>query len=150
MQVGQKAVFGFKIVVFFLCQFLVGYGEIYNAKKIAENLEQNTEIYSVLPSGSMKPTFDEDDLLIVRKTPFKNLKVKDIILYINKELAEVSGCPEAAISHRIIRRSSGGSALILKGDANYSPDDKLVTEDMYVGKVIGIIKKSEVAIDNHP
>ncbi len=71
-------------------------------------------IYTVLPSGSMVPTFDEHYILHVRKLSFADIKVGDVILanpperqslYKNADGSVVPYC------HRVIRKSSAGGRV---------------------------------------
>lgn len=78
-------------------------------------------------SGSMEPTLNVKDLIIVKKVD--NIIKDDIITYIdNKDF----------ITHRVIKIE--GNTLITKGDSNNSNDVK-IDKDKVIGKVIFRIPK---------
>ncbi len=78
-------------------------------------------------SGSMEPTLNVKDLIIVKKVD--NIKKDDIITYIdNKDF----------ITHRVIKIEE--NTLITKGDSNNSNDVK-IDKDKVIGKVIFRIPK---------
>ena len=95
-------------------------------------------IKGVTATGSMKPSFDENYyILVVPRTvyPFSSLKVDDVVLVwmmIDGELGYVC--------HRVWRVSSGGSIILTKGDANSRPDPVNLTEQDYVGLVVGWVR----------
>lgn len=99
-------------------------------------------VYTVLPTGSMKPTFDENWLLLVAIPSFSSVHVGDIIVY-----RAPSGFTHEStdlVVHRVVARSSAGGALITRGDAMLRSDPFLVTESMYVGRVVGLIAKPRI------
>ena len=83
--------------------------------------------YFEVASGSMEPTIDKDDLVIVKLN--STYQEKDIITYsLNKEF----------ITHRVIQIDS--KTITTKGDANNSKDAKIKKENV-LGKVVLIIPK---------
>lgn len=100
---------------------------------IAATLSDST-VYEVMPTGSMEPGLNESHWIAVKKLPWKDMRETDVILYQSKKT-------DLIVVHAVWRRSSGGSALICKGWHNPTIDDELVTEDMYLGTVVGIIKR---------
>ncbi len=76
-------------------------------------------------TGSMSPTINVGDVVIVKIT--KEVNENDIIVF--KE-------ENNFITHRLIQKEEG--QIITKGDANNS-EDKSITEDSILGKVITII-----------
>lgn len=101
----------------------------------------------VVASGSMVPTLNINDFVIVSKiTPFSKLKVGDIIVFksvgslIPHELHET-------IVHRIIQISSGANGdrtVRTKGDANPGSIhfiDYPIEEHNYIGKVVYVVPK---------
>lgn len=76
-------------------------------------------------TGSMSPTINVGDVVIVKIT--KEVNKNDIIVF--KE-------ENNFITHRLIQKEEG--KIITKGDANNS-EDKSITEDSILGKVITII-----------
>lgn len=81
-------------------------------------------------SGSMSPTINVNDLIVVRITD--NIKNNDIITYYSDG---------DFITHRVINIQD--DYIITKGDANNS-DDVMITHDMVVGKVIFCIANGGV------
>ena len=81
-------------------------------------------------SNSMEPTITTDDLIIIKLT--KKVDVDDIITYKEGNIL---------VTHRVISRTSNG--FITKGDANNS-NDKNITEEQVVGKVVKIYKNMGV------
>lgn len=96
----------------------------------------DVEVWNVLPTGSMEPAFNEKWCLLTKKLPFDKIRVTDVIL------VKVTGY-SGPICHRVIRKSSGGSVLVTMGDANHGEDSWLVTESMYLGTVVGIVRLPE-------
>lgn len=94
----------------------------------------NTYIYTVTATGSMEPAFNEHYYLLVKKIPYHDTRIGDVILA-NEPCCDIPVC------HRIIRKSGGGSLLVLKGDNNLTPDRFWITESQYIGIVVGIIRK---------
>lgn len=89
--------------------------------------------YTVLATGSMEPVFNEHFDLYIRKLPFRDIRVGDVVLY----LAPGQTVPTC---HRVVRKSSGGSVVIEKGDHNMVEDPYLIDESMYVGVVVAIVR----------
>src|SRR5262249_42862971 len=69
-------------------------------------------------SGSMRPTFNPGDVIVVRPLPLHALRVGDVITY------SVPIADRRVETHRIIRIVHGGAnpTVITKGDANNAPD----------------------------
>lgn len=110
-------------------------------------------VYDVLPTGSMRPAFDETYWLLVRILPWSDIQLGDTILYESKRPFYADGRLSPLICHSVtivIRRSSGGSVLIVKGLANPAPDDEPVTKDMYRGTVVGTVKKPRAPRTDSP
>lgn len=94
--------------------------------------------YSVVPTASMEPTIMTNDIILIKKSKFEDVKVDDIIVYYNQKEG-------IFIVHRVTGFFDDGS-LITKGDNNTvgdsSPylDDSLqgVGSDLFLGKVFFI------------
>ena len=81
-------------------------------------------------SGSMEPTLNVKDLIVVKKT--SNISKNDIITYIDGK---------DFITHRVIKIE--GNTLTTKGDSNNS-DDVRIDKSKVIGKVILRIPKGGV------
>lgn len=82
----------------------------------------------VILTGSMQPSINPGDMLIIEKTDIRNLKVGDVIQYKRKDYSVV---------HRIVNIVYDKEIkLILKGDNNNAADKDFVRED----QIIGIMK----------
>jgi signal peptidase len=86
-------------------------------------------------SGSMRPTLDVGDVVIIAKVSAANIKPGDII-----QFREAEGVTTV---HRVvdIQESEGQKAFITQGDANSEPDAKPVIPENVVGKAIFAIPK---------
>lgn len=93
-------------------------------------VDPGTSLSTVLPTGSMRPFFDEKAVLLMEKAPFEQLKVGDIVTYKHPRL----GVP---VSHRLIEKS--GDRFWVKGDANGKPDNVYVTRENYISRVFAVI-----------
>lgn len=97
------------------------------------SLVNGTKVFTVAPTGSMRPLFDDNSVLLVEPAPFGSLQIGDIVVYHHAVL-------DILIVHRILEKRSGG--FWAKGDHNSGMDDKLVTEENYQGRVYGILYAS--------
>lgn len=86
------------------------------------------QVYTVAPTGSMKPTLDESSVVTVEKVSFQELRRGDIIIY-----RSASGAP---VIHRLYEQS-GDSWLVL-GDNNAAIDREAVTGRNFLGRVCAI------------
>ena len=107
---------------------IIGFYYIYQIK-IEKNDYANLFGYTFfeVATASMHPTIGIGDVVIVEIT--KEVIQNDIIVYMDGE---------SIITHRLIEKN--GNELIAKGDANNS-EDKPISEEMVLGKVIKIIPK---------
>ncbi|MGB6873711.1 MAG: signal peptidase I [Dehalococcoidia bacterium] len=85
--------------------------------------------------GSMRPTLDVGDVVIVVKAPADTIKPGDII-----QFREAEGITTV---HRVveIQETEGNMVFVTQGDANRAPDTDPVLADNVVGKVIFNIPK---------
>lgn len=90
---------------------------------------------TAIVSGSMRPTFEVGDIVIVAKKNPNLLKVGDIIQFHGEETIPTV--------HRIIsaKKEGGKKFFVTKGDANNGPDRKPVSSEKVVGTVIFILPK---------
>jgi signal peptidase I len=97
------------------------------------SLVDGTKVFTVAPTGSMRPLFDDNSVLLVEPSPFASLQIGDIVVYQHSTLNKL-------IVHRILEKRSGG--FWAKGDHNSRMDDELVTAANYKGRVYGILYAS--------
>lgn len=85
----------------------------------------------IVLSGSMSPTFEVGDMIIIQKTDPATLKVNDVICYLEEE---------SAVTHRImeIQQADGQPVFITQGDANNTEDISPVNPDQVQGKYAGV------------
>ena len=88
--------------------------------------------YAVVVSGSMKPVFQENDMIIYQAHDRSDYKTGDIVVFVRDRGTE----DEILITHRLIGISE--DQLITKGDAN-SISDKPIKWDQLVGRVVFLI-----------
>jgi signal peptidase I len=83
-------------------------------------------------SGSMVPTINVGDLIVVRGTPASDIQVSDIIVF------HQPGSTSTLIVHRVIGIQIEGGEIFFstKGDHNGVADPWQVPQDGLVGKVI--------------
>ena len=102
------------------------------------SFEENTHIFGIymfnIVSGSMEPTLEIDDVVVVQKCEPSQLQIGDIITF------QQEG---RTISHRIldITKEKNIIKFRTKGDNNEIPDSDLVPESQVYGKVLFSIKK---------
>ena len=100
-----------------------------------EQLLENANIrYLVIKSGSMQPTLNIKDIVLIKKQD--SYMVGDIITYKDDN--------NNLITHRIIEKQ--GNSFITKGDNNNVEDQKSVSINNVKGKVILIINKNILII----
>lgn len=87
-------------------------------------------VFTVMATGSMRPTFDEKAFLVVEPTPYENLQVGDVITFRHAKMG-------APIVHRIFEKR--GDAFWTKGDHNSRPDNEYVTHANYGMRVVAVI-----------
>ncbi len=108
------------------------------AKRAIRGLD-GTFAYTVAATGSMLPSFDHTYVLLANDTPFRDLKVGDVILFWATHDGELK-----IVCHRIWARSSGGSIVLTKGDNNQEVDGWNIMERDYIGRVVGWVKRDIV------
>lgn len=83
----------------------------------------------IITSNSMQPYLSEDDVIIVKKT--KNIKPGDVITF----SMDNSDIPT---THRVEKINEEGK-YVTKGDKNTEIDEKIVSNEDIIGKVVLII-----------
>ncbi len=99
--------------------------------KITENL-----LFIETKGFSMWPFLKGEEKLMVRRIPISELKLGDLILY---------KADNQSVCHRIVKKSqtNNGYLIYARGDASFGSAE-LVNEQMFLGKVIGIIKNDKI------
>lgn len=108
--------------------------------RIALGLDFTESPFYVVSSGSMIPTLNVNDVLIVQGVDFNDIKVKDIIVFHSPSNYD------KIIVHRVkdIKEVNGIRTITTKGDANpivIPGTDYPITKKEYIGKVIFVIPK---------
>ncbi|MFA5450737.1 MAG: signal peptidase I [Dehalococcoidales bacterium] len=90
---------------------------------------------ALIASGSMQPTFNTGDVVIVAKMPAEKIDNGDIIIYRVSEKMD--------IVHRVVNIEKQGSKLYFttRGDANEAEDPEPVLGENVIGKVMLSIPK---------
>ena len=97
-------------------------------------------VFMIAPTGSMKPTLDENSIVTVETVAFGQLRQGDIVIYRNS-----SGEP---IVHRLYQQSNG--CWFVLGDNNPAVDREAVTPANLVGRVCAIFYTSSGQLGNGP
>lgn len=84
--------------------------------------------FAVVVTDSMEPTIPTRSIIIIKKTPFRDVQEKDIIVY-------YSELHRFYIVHRVYEKLPDGSCRT-KGDRAPAVDQETVTADNYFGKVV--------------
>ena len=86
----------------------------------------------IVQTGSMSPTINQGDLIIIKKT--NDYKLTDIVTYINES--------KETVTHRLIRHDENvEGAFVARGDFNDQEDMNPVTVDQIVGEWVFTIPK---------
>ncbi len=85
---------------------------------------------SLVGSGSMSPTLNTGDVVVVAKVPANAIRVGDIIEYRRDE--------HTNIIHRVVDTENPGTSasFVTKGDANAARDESPVLAENVIGKVV--------------
>lgn len=98
------------------------------------------KIFSVL-TGSMSPTIEVGDLIIVKEVSSEDIKANDIITF-------GSNKSDTRTTHRVKEILKDDEIkFVTKGDANNTTDPAPISEDLLVGKVTNWIPKVGLAIE---
>ncbi len=89
---------------------------------------------------SMWPFLKAGEKLLIKKTPTENLKVGDIIIY---------RTDSQLVCHRLIKKIKERERYLLyvRGDSSVSWPEP-ITEEMFLGKAMGIIKNGKIVTLN--
>ncbi|MEM3005054.1 MAG: signal peptidase I [Candidatus Bathyarchaeia archaeon] len=83
----------------------------------------------VVVSGSMVPTLNVGDIILIRGAPVENINVGAIVVFHSPREYDT------LVVHRVVQKIESGGAVYFKtkGDFNRYPDDWTVSEDHVVG-----------------
>ncbi|HAB67632.1 MAG TPA: signal peptidase I [Firmicutes bacterium] len=120
-------ILNFLIIVVSLCFIVALYH--YISIKIMGNPYTNFLGYTYfnIKTGSMEDTINIDDYVFVKITD--DVQVDDIISFVDKD---------KVVTHRIIEIKEDNK-IVTKGDANNTPDDEILREQV-IGKVVKVGK----------
>ena len=87
-----------------------------------------------ITTGSMRPAYDTDTLILVKKTDPSEIQVGDVISFYSSDPA-LEG---SVNTHRVIGAEQDGTKwkYTTKGDANNTPDQYGTDSDALIGKVV--------------
>lgn len=97
------------------------------AARAAADTLPGSRVIGVLPTGSMRPTFDERALLVVTPAPFGDLRAGDVVVFRTST---------GNVAHRIAWRAP--RYLVTKGDANHYQDPARVLPEQVLGRVSSV------------
>lgn len=92
------------------------------------------KVFTVLPTGSMRPLFDQKAFVVVEPTRYEDLAIGDIVTYLHPKL-------QTPVVHRIIEKRADG--YWTKGDNSPRPDNVYLTEANYLMRVCAIVYARE-------
>lgn len=97
--------------------------------------------FYIVLTGSMEPTIDVGDIVIVKEILKEQVEVNEIITFRSKNTRNIT-------THRAIEiiNISGDIKYITKGDANNVQDPSLVDGELLVGKVVKVIPRIGIII----
>jgi hypothetical protein len=87
-------------------------------------------VCDVAATGSMRPYFDENALLLMEAVPFSELRLGDVVTFRHPRLG-------TDVVHRLVEKR--GNAFWTKGDHNDSMDDIYVTAANFHRRLVGVI-----------
>lgn len=114
----------------------LSWNQALNVGAAARYLVPGASLLSVLPTGSMKPLFDERALLMLEPAKYDDLKVGDIVTYKHSTLG-------MTVVHRIVEKR--GDKFWAKGDNNARLDEEYITRENYQARVFGIVYANQAA-----
>jgi len=85
---------------------------------------------NVLPTGSMRPTFDQNAILLTEPANFDDIRVGDIVTFKHPAYP-------VPVVHRVLEKR--GDRFWSRGDANGRMDDIYITRENFDRRVFGII-----------
>jgi signal peptidase I len=100
------------------------------ARTVADTTGRDLLVSAVAPTGSMKPFFSENALLLLEAVSFDELQIGDVVTYFHPER-------KRTLVHRLVEKR--GDRFWARGDHNRKMDDIYVTRDNYQRRLAGVI-----------
>lgn len=134
MKIVKKITSIISAILFIICLLLLLL-VVATPKDATGNKRVNVAGYSIMNvlTGSMEPTYQVGDIVVIKATNPDELKKDDVITFISSD-PDLKG---QAVTHRIINieEKTGQKKFETKGDNNKVADETLVTQDKVLGKV---------------
>jgi|AntRauTorcE11897_2_1112592.scaffolds.fasta_scaffold00001_510 signal peptidase len=133
-----------KVIMFLLITFIIV--AIISSIFFTYNKSQNKMVnlfgysFAYVLTGSMEPTLNVGDAILIKDVDANNIQVDDIVTYKSTE-GVLSG---NYVTHRVVEINEENGQLIFttKGDANNSIDTEIITAD----KIHGVFQRKLVII----
>lgn len=124
-----------KVIKYFCLTFFMLYLAVLVVQKVTDNNASlgGYRVFTVI-SESMVPKYNIGDILIVKDTDAKKIKVGDDLCYLGKE-ADFNGKVVTHAVKEVKKNEDGSTSFITEGLANVMPDPE-VNEDQIYGTVI--------------
>jgi hypothetical protein len=103
------------------------------ARSVAGQSGRDIIVSRVAATGSMRPFFDENAVLLLEAVPYDELKLGDVITYYHPEL-------KVLVVHRLVEKR--GDNFWARGDHNGGMDNIYVTRDSYRRRLAGVLYMS--------
>ena len=105
-----------------------------------QDAEKLPTVFGISPvivmSGSMYPTFEAGDMIILQKVDPNTVEEGDVICFF------VDNDKNTATTHRVVdiqTGEDGGPIFVTRGDANNTEDRIAITADMVQGRYTGVV-----------
>lgn len=148
----QKSLYIFlQLIIYGFMIFIIGVAILFTFSRDKHQSILGYQFYNVL-TNSMVPqkdnkqphSFYAQDIIIVQKTSYENLKKGDVVSF------EI-GDGATVLTHRLVDKKNKigrreGEFLITKGDANPSQDPP-ISADKLIGKVVLVIPKMGIVVN---
>ncbi|RLG76945.1 MAG: signal peptidase I [Thermoprotei archaeon] len=145
LSLGRTAILLLQLVAL---EVLLGFGEMHKlsrsellsslavtllATSIAFSMFLGFRVMTVV-SGSMRPSIEVGDLVVVKNVNTSDLRVGDVIAYVKGK---------TIVLHRIVMLTSvrGETAFITKGDANTAVDPNPILPEQIVGRLVYVVPR---------
>ncbi|WP_158277305.1 hypothetical protein [Opitutus sp. ER46] len=100
------------------------------AGAISQMSGRNVSLGRVQATGSMRPYFDENSVLLLEATPFAELKVGDVVTFYDAKR-------KTQLVHRLVEKH--GNVFYARGDHNKRMDSVYVTPETYRRRLVGVV-----------